>query len=152
MVDWVLDPVSDIARAYFDDIISGTFREGAETEEDLILKHYNDLRKVFLLLKKDRWVLDFKKCALFVHKVEFCCHVLENRTRKISPGRFLAMEKWPIPTTVTSLRAFLGFVNHFHQYIPEYAELAASLQDKLKLPRLLGKKDPHTQLNFLNRN
>ena len=133
-MDNCLQSVQEIASAYFDDIISGSFREETDTEEDLILRHYTDLRKVLLLLQKGHWVVDFKKCNFFVHKVEFCGHILENGTRKISPGRFLAMEKWPAPTTVTSLRAFLGFVNHFQQYIPGYAELAAGLQDKLKLP------------------
>ncbi len=85
-------------------------------------------------------MLDWAKCELFAKKIHFCGHVLENGTRSISPGRFLALEKWPLPKDVTSLRAFLGYVNHFHQYIPGFAELAASLQDKLKVPRSLGKK------------
>ena len=50
------------------------------------------------------------------------------------------MEKWPLPKDITSLHGFLGYANHFHQYIRGYAELASPLQEKLKLPRTLGKK------------
>ncbi len=105
-----------------------------------MLRHDANVRTVLNLLKKGKWVLVWKKCELFAKKIHFCGHILEGGTRSISPGRFLAMEKWPLPKDVTSLRAFLGYVNHFHQYIPGFAELAASLQEKLKLPRTLGKK------------
>ncbi len=43
--------------------------------------------------------------------------------------------KMALPKDVTLLRVFLGYVNNFHQYIPGFAELAASLQDTLKVPK-----------------
>ena len=88
-------------------------------------------------------MLDWKKCVLFASQIQLCGHVLERGTRRISPGRFVALEKWPLPNNVTSLRAFLGYVNHFQQYIHGFADLESGLQDKLKLPRTLGKKGSH---------
>ena len=52
----------------------------------------------------------------------------------------LAIEKWEVPTTITALRAFLGFTNYYNSYIDKYAEVAARLQDKLKVSREEGKK------------
>ena len=150
-MDFVLGPVSDFANAYFDDIICGTEGKDGESEESLLLRQVADIRKVLEILKAHRLVLDWKKCVFFARKVEFCGHILENGTRRISPGRFLAMEKWPLPKDVTSLRAFLGYVNHFHQYIREFSELAAPLQEKLKLPHTLAKKAPNIPLNFPRR-
>ena len=45
-MDHCLQPVENIANAYFDDIISGTKKGEKETEEELIWKHYADLRQV----------------------------------------------------------------------------------------------------------
>ena len=38
------------------------------------------------------------------------------------------------------MRAFLGFTNHYNIYIPNYSEIVAPLQEKLKVPRSIGKK------------
>lgn len=44
-MDNCLHSVQEIASAYFDDIIAGSFREGTQTEEQLIWKHYSDIKK-----------------------------------------------------------------------------------------------------------
>ena len=95
-MDFILGPVSDFANAYFDDIICGTEGKDGESEENLLLRQEADIQKVLEILKAHWLVLDWKKCVLFASKVDFCGHILENGTRRISPGRFLAMEKWPL--------------------------------------------------------
>ena len=60
----------------------------------------------------------------------------------------MAIEKWEVPTTITALRAFLGFTNYYNSYIQGYAEVAARLQDKLKIPREEGKKGSKKKVEF----
>ena len=72
VVDWVLEPVADVAKAYFDDIIIGTKdQEG----EDLYDRHLKDIHRVMECLHKNDLVADQKKCDMFIKKVEFCGHV-----------------------------------------------------------------------------
>ena len=52
----------------------------------------------------------------------------------------MAVQKWEMPQTITELRAFLGLTNQYSTYVPSYAELVAPLQEKLKVPRAIGKK------------
>ena len=52
----------------------------------------------------------------------------------------MAIEKWEAPTTVSGLRSFLVFVNYYAVYVHKFADTVAMLQEKLKLPRELGKK------------
>ena len=47
-----LHPVRDIADAYVDDIIIGTW---VETGEDLLKAHDRDIRRVLKLLKEDQF-------------------------------------------------------------------------------------------------
>ena len=68
---------------------------------------------------------------MFLTKVEFCGHILSNGTRQLSPGAFMAIEKWPRPEAVTPLRTFLRVSNHYHIYIRNYANLGAPLQELL---------------------
>jgi hypothetical protein len=51
-MDFCLDPVSNIANAYFDDIICGTEKFKEDSEEDLLLRQDKEVRQVLELLKK----------------------------------------------------------------------------------------------------
>ena len=83
-------------------------------------------------LQKHSLVADRKKCQFFVKEIEFCGHILGGGKRRPSPGKLMALEKWEEPKTVTALRGFLGFTNYYSTYVPNYADLAAPLMDKLK--------------------
>jgi hypothetical protein len=96
--------------------------------------------KLIVVDKADQFVADPKKCKFFVKEVEFCGHILGHGTRRPAPGKLMAIEKWELPETITALRAFLGFTNYYSSYIEMYGELVAPLQEKLKVPREIGKK------------
>ena len=68
-----LEPVSDIANAYIDDIIIGT---RVNPGENLLKAHDRDIRRVLQLLKKENLIADISKCKFFVPEVEFCSHIL----------------------------------------------------------------------------
>ncbi len=42
----------------------------------------------------------------------------------------------------------MGFTNYYSMYVEMYAEVVAILQDKLKVPRELGKKGSRHKLHF----
>ena len=134
-IDATCASVSNIARPYFDDICIGTRKEEGMTEEDLLRKHDEDVRKVFDRLAADKWVVDPKKCTLFAKRVEFCGHVMGEGIIKPSPGKLLAVQRFEPPPTVTALRGFLGLCNYYSTYVKMYAEYAAPLQEKLKVPK-----------------
>ena len=145
MLDDRLRPVRDIATPYVDDILVGTtVGEG----EDLLEAHARDLRRVLKVLAEERLVVDPKKAKLFVTEVEFCGQILGGGTRRPAPGKLQAIEKWEVPTTISALRAFLGFTNYYNTYIHMYAQIAARLQDKLKVPREVGKKGSKVKITF----
>ena len=137
MMDDVLEAVRDVADCYIDDIIVGTMiRPG----EDLIEAHDRDLRRVLKVLEEQSLVVDISKCRLFVPEVEFCGHILGGGCRRPAPGKLTCIEKWEVPKTITELRSFLGFTNYYSCYVKDYSEKVAILQEKLKVPREIGKK------------
>ena len=56
-----------------------------------------------------------------------------------APGKMMAVQKWTPPPNITALRAFLGLCNYYSSYVHMYAEYAAPLQEKLKVPKEEGK-------------
>ena len=49
---------------------------------------------------------------------------------------------------MTAIRAFLGFTNYYHTYVPNYAEYASPPSDKLKLNREEGGKGSQKKLEY----
>ena len=145
MIDDVLTPVKDIATGYIDDILVGT---SVKKGGNLLQAHTRDLHRVMDILQTQKMVVDPQKAKLFVDEVEFCGQILGHGNRRPAPGKLMAIEKWEVPTTITALRAFLGFTNYYNSYIKMYAQVAARLQDKLKVPRDIGKKGSKQKVEF----
>ena len=145
MMEDRLFPVRDVADPYIDDILVGTL---VEPGEDLLHAHDRDLRRVLEVLRRDQFIVDKRKCHLFVKEAEFCGHVLGGGTRRPSPGKLMAIQKWEFPQTITGLRAFLVFTNYYSTYIKDYAGIFACLQDKLKVPRADGKRGSKKRISW----
>ena len=71
------------------------------------------------------WVADKAKASSFMRGVKFCGHVLGGGKRSPAPGKLAAVQKWPLPPTVTALRGFLGLCNYYCRYEPMFTNLAA---------------------------
>lgn len=65
-----------------------------------------------------------------------------------SSGKMAAVQFWEPPTTITALRGFLGLCNYYSGYIKMYADLAAPLQEKLKLPKEQTKAGSKTRVTW----
>ena len=106
----------------------------------MLSKHERDVRRTLDKLAEQELLVSWNKAQLFVQKVEFCGHVMENGTRTPSPGKLLAIQKWELPKTVTQLRGFLGCCNYYSSYVKNYAQEAGPLHSKLQLSRHDGRK------------
>ena len=122
MMEYVLQEHKDFVDPYIDDVIIGTT---SENSEDLVKKHFADVRKVLLNLANYEILVNPKKVQMFMRKVEFCGHILTEGKRSPAPGKMVALQKWELPKTVTQLRAFLGVINYYSGYLQGYAGYAA---------------------------
>ena len=123
---------------YIDDIIIAT-EGGGLTEAELVALHEKQLNQVLDILDANQLICGPKKGKLFLKSVEFCGSLLENGTRRPSPGKLVAIQKWKRPETITELRGFLGCCNFYHTFVPNYAKFAAPLTELLKVGRDAGK-------------
>ena len=135
-----------------------TKRQPGQTNEEYLRSHAKDVRETLEALYRDRWVSDLRKVKLFMRQVEFVGHVLGRGKRSPAPGKLAAVQLWQIPPNVSSLRAFLGVCTYYSGYVRNFANLAAPLQEKLKLPRentKAGSKHPlqwtETEIAAFNR-
>ena len=104
---------------YLDDII--VFSETPQ-------EHIRRLCRVFQKLASAGLKLKPSKCEFF-EKITYLGHVVSEKGIEVDPKKTEAVQKWPIPKTVTDVRSFLGFTNQYRKFIPKYAHVAGPLNE-----------------------
>lgn len=119
----VLRGMDDYAVPYLDDV--AVFSNSWE-------EHIEHLKSVLTRLQEAGLTVKPEKCQLGRREVSYLGHVVGNGLRRPSEIKLLAISGYPHPTTKTDVRAFLGLVGYYRQYIGEYSELASPLTDALR--------------------
>ena len=97
-------------------------------------QHLIDLRKVFTILRVNKFSANLEKCKFFLPSVEVLGHVLSEQGIQPMPSKVFAISSWKKPTSVKQLRAFLGLVSYYRKFIPNFASISDCLY-KLTNPK-----------------
>ncbi|GBO21259.1 Transposon Ty3-G Gag-Pol polyprotein [Araneus ventricosus] len=113
----------DFACNYFDDIIVYSSSE---------LEHWKHLKTIFEICEKENIKLKLSKCVFAQTKISFLGYEIEQG--KVSPNNanIETIKKLQAPTNVKELQRFLGSVNVYNKFIPQYVKLRYPLNQLLK--------------------
>ena len=89
--------------------------------------HIERLRSILQKLKSAGLKLKPSKCDFFKRKITYLGHVVSEQGVETDPEKVKAVKDWPIPKTVTEVRSFLGFANHYRRFLKGYANIARPL-------------------------
>ena len=67
------------------------------------------------------------KCELLQPKVKYLGHIVSEGGIATDPEKMSAVSEWPTPRDLPQLRAFLGTVGYYRQYIQDFATVAKPL-------------------------
>ena len=56
-------------------------------------------------------------------------HIVENGIIRVDLDKVAVVQTWPVPTCVKEVQQFLGLANYYHEFIKNFAELTAPLND-----------------------
>lgn len=120
-INWVLrEYLDDFCSAYVDDIL--VFSTG--TLED----HRIKVKKVLSSLLEHGLYLDISKCEFEAKCTKYLGYIIDvNEGIKMDPDKVKAIAEWKAPTTVKSVRSFLGFANYYRLFIKDFAKLSKPL-------------------------
>jgi len=90
-------------------------------------EHIDRLKDVLERICAARLKLKPDKCHLFQNEVRFLGHVVSKDGVLPNPDNVDKIIKWPVPKTVTDIRAFLGMGNYYRRFIPKYSEVVKDL-------------------------
>ena len=107
---------------YLDDLI--VFSRMAE-------EHLHWLCVVFDCLREYNLKLKSLKCSLFWEEINYLAHQVSKRGGQPSDINVKAITEYAPPQTYTEIRAFLGLVGHYRQFIKGFAWIAQPLNEHL---------------------
>ena len=113
----------DILLVYLDDIIV----HGRSIDEEI-----QRLETTFQRLKAAKLKLKPSKCHLFQKKVLYLGHVVSEDGVSTDPAKIEAVKDWPVPTTVTQVRSFIGTASYYRRFIQGFANTARPLHQLTK--------------------
>ncbi|GBN95052.1 Retrovirus-related Pol polyprotein from transposon 17.6 [Araneus ventricosus] len=130
MMNEILEGCDEYAIPYLDDIaiFSQTWDE-----------HLKHLQDVLERIKRAKLTIKPPKCKFAQDQVQYLGHIVGHGKRSPAELKVKAVQNFPIPTTKTEIRAFLGLAGYYRQYIPMFSVITAPLTDLLKGRNKKGK-------------
>jgi hypothetical protein len=89
--------------------------------------HLQHIQMVLHHLKKVHIKLNLNKCYFGVHNIMFLGHVVNVEGSYPNPKKIATMENFPIPKTITNVRAFWGLIGYYYKFIFGYAKIIEPL-------------------------
>ncbi|GFV83843.1 hypothetical protein TNCV_387511 [Trichonephila clavipes] len=113
----------DFACNYFNDIVAFSSSEK---------EHWNHLKTIFDIFQKENIILKVSKRVFSQTKINFLGYEIEEV--KVTPNNtnIDIIKKLKPPNYVKELQRFLGSINMYHKFIPEYTDLRYPLNMLLK--------------------
>jgi hypothetical protein len=122
------DLLDKSAEAYIDDV--AVYSPSVE-------QHVFDLQAVLYRRPppRDGWICWLSKCLFFVKSLLFAGHQITGAqpelgrpaTRQANPDKVQCVIEWGVPADTAELQRFLGLVDYFASYIPDFSTIAAPL-------------------------
>lgn len=90
-------------------------------------EHLQHLEEILSRLQSSGLKLNPSKCCFARDQVQFLGHVVSKNGIQPDPKNVKSVQDWPIPRTVTEVRAFLGLCSYYRKFIKNFAHHSVPL-------------------------
>ena len=94
--------------------------------------HISHLKEIFQRLRESNLTLRGSKCSLAKSSVRYLGNIFSARGMRPDPSKVEAVQNWPCPRDVSSLRQFLGLASYYGKFMAKFSELASPLHHLLE--------------------
>lgn len=94
--------------------------------------HLLHLRNMFASMKDHHLLSKESKCFFGVDWIEYTGHFITREGVSTDLAKTLAIQNWPIPTTIKQLRGFIGLTGYYRRFIQGFGIISNPLTDLLK--------------------
>jgi hypothetical protein len=97
-----------------------------------LTQHLEHLRLVFYTLRDHQFYLKRKKCVFAKSELQYLGHIISKDGVSTDPAKTQAMVDWPVPSSLTELRGFLGLTGYYRKFVRHYGAIAKPLTTLLQ--------------------
>ena len=90
-----------------------------------------NLKSVLIICEETNLVLNWEKCHFMVQEGIVLGHRISTREIEIDKAKIEAIEKLPLPSSIKSIRSFLGHAGFFRRFIKDFSHIAKPLSNLL---------------------
>ena len=105
-------------------------------------EHLRHLEFVLARMEEYHLKVRFSKCYFARSELDFLGYKISAEGLRPTDEKVKKVREWPPPKKLNELRQFLGFVNFYRKFIPNYSEVAKPLHDLTKKDAVYDWKQP----------
>ena len=110
--------IGKLVVVYFDDIL--IYSKSMD-------EHVAHLRAVFNALRDACLFGNLEKCTFCTARVSFLGYVVTPQGIEVDQAKVETIQGWPVPTTITHVRSFLGVAGFYRCFVKDFSTIAAPL-------------------------
>ncbi|XP_039115279.1 uncharacterized mitochondrial protein AtMg00860-like [Dioscorea cayenensis subsp. rotundata] len=96
---------------------------------------------IFSMFRQHQLFAKLSKCTFECSRIAYLGHTISGEGVTIDSEKVQAIQQWPLPTSVRSLRGFLGLTGYYRRFVQGYATMAAPLTDLLRKNAFVWSKE-----------
>lgn len=86
--------------------------------------HLNHLNLVLACLRQHSFSANRSKCSFAQSSIDYLGHIVSVKGIEPDPSKIVAIQQWPIPTTLKALGGFFGLNGFYRRFVKGYAHIA----------------------------
>lgn len=112
-------------------------------------EHLQHLYTVFATFRQHKLFAKISKCAFACPNIAYLGHIISGAGVDVDLEKIQAVNQWPLPSSVSSLRGFLGLTGYYRRFVANYASIAAPLTNLLRKNAFIWMSSATKALNTL---
>ena len=105
-------------------------------------EHIERLRAIFKRLRAANLKIQLEKTEFLRKEVTYLGHVVTDQGVRPDPSKIKAISKYPIPSTTTEIKSFLGLLGYYRRFIANFADVTKPMTRCLKKGNVIDINDP----------
>ncbi len=110
------EPLGMTIHVYMDDIGIATWMNMDD--------HKAAVSDVLQVAQKHDLYFKPEKCTFHAPSMDYLGVILEKGVTRMDPAKIAGVDTWPVPKNTTEVWKILGFLNFYHPFIKNFAQLA----------------------------